>query len=386
MPWTNTEPMDERVRLISDRLEGGFSVTELSVIYGVSRKTAYKWISRYTEFGIDGLKELSRAPRSHPNKTDNEVIGRLVMEKLQHMKWGPKKLLIVLKTREPGIDWPSIATAEKWLKRNGLVRKRRRRRSVPPYSEPFMACDDVNKVWSADYKGQFRTGDDRWCYPLTVSDNMSRYLLACKGLYSPCYEDTRKWLEWTFREYGLPEAIRTDNGAPFAGRGITALSRLSIWFIKLGIRPERIRVGKPQENGRHERMHRTLKDETVKPPCSNMNSQQARFDSFKEEYNDIRPHESIGQHPPASVYAKSPRRYPEKIFSPEYDEGVEVRRVKQNGEIIFNGKAYYLTELLGGERVGLTEIDDASYEIRFGLHTIGVIDLKRKKVEPKITT
>lgn len=220
---------------------------------------------------------------------------------------------------------------------------------------------------------------------MTVTDNMSRYLLVCKGLYSACYEDTRKWLEWTFREYGLPEAIRTDNGATFAGHGITALSRLSIWFIKLGISPERIRVGKPQENGRHERMHRTPKDETTKPPCSNMNSQQARFDSFKEEYNDIRPHESIGQCPPASVYAQSPRRYLEKIFSPEYDESVEVRRVKQNSEIIFNGKAYYLTELLGGERVGLTGIDDASYEIRFGLHTIGIIDLKRKKVEPKIT-
>lgn len=384
MPWKDTKPMDERVRLISDWLEGGLSVTELSGIYGVSRKSVYKWIGRYDENGVDGLKELCRAPGSHPNKTDEEVISRLIREKLKRMKWGPKKLLALLKANEPDRKWPSVATVEKWLKRNGLVRKRKRRRSVPPYSEPFISCDDINKVWSADYKGQFRTGDGQWCYPLTVSDNMSRYLLSCKGLYSPCYGDTRKWLEWTFREYGLPEAIRTDNGTPFAGRGVTALSRLSIWFIKLGIRPERIRAGKPQENGRHERMHRTLKDETAKPPGCNMNSQQTRFDRFKEEYNDIRPHESLGQRPPASVYESSPRRYPEKPRPVEYDDRVEVRSVRHSGEIKFKGRLHYLTELLYGENVGLIEINDASYEIRFGLHPIGVLDLKRGKVKPKI--
>lgn len=385
MPWKNTQPMDERVRLISDRLEGGLTVTELSVIYGVSRKTVYKWIGRYDNHGIDGLKELCRAPRSHPNKIDDEVIRRLIREKVNHMKWGPKKLLAILNGREPDIKWPSVATAEKWLKRNGLVRKKKCRRSVPPYGEPFLGCDEANKVWSADFKGQFKTGDGSYCYPLTISDNMSRYLLSCRGFYSPCHEDTRKWFEWTFREYGLPCAVRTDNGTPFAGRGITALSRLSIWFIKLGIRPERIRLGNPQENGRHERMHRTLKDETAKPPSGNMRNQQARFDRFKEEYNDIRPHESIGQRPPASIYAPSPRIYPEKIRPVEYGEGVEVRSVRQSGEIKFKGKLHYLTELLSGENVGLRKNDDASYEIRFGFHPVGILDLKEGKVKPKIT-
>lgn len=386
MPWMNTQPMNERVKLISDWLKESFSITELSVIYGVSRKTAYKWIGRYEKGGIDGFRELSRAPWRHPNKTDDGIIGCLIEEKRKHMKWGPKKLLAVLKGIEPDVAWPSVATAEKWLKRNGLVRKKRRRNHVPLYSEPFLSCDEANKVWSADFKGQFKTINGRWCYPLTISDNMSRYLLSCKGLYSPRYCDTRAWFEWTFREYGLPLAVKTDNGTPFAGRGVSGLSRLSIWLIKLGIRHERIRPGKPQENGRHERMHRTLKEETAKPPAINMSVQQSRFDAFKEEYNDIRPHESIGQRPPASVYEPSPRRYPEKILGPEYDEGIEVRSVRNNGEIKFKGKLYYLTELLCGENVGLAENDGGSYEIRFGFQPIGVLDLKEGRVKPKITT
>lgn len=384
MPWREVRPMDERVSLISDWLKGCFTITELSVTYGVSRKTVYKWINRYDTDGIEGLNELCRAPRTHPNRTDDAIIGRLIRAKIEHMKWGPKKVLFILKRSEPAVSWPSVSTAEKWLKKNGLVKKRRYRKHVPPYSEPFLGCDAPNRVWSADFKGQFKTGDGQWCYPLTISDNMSRYLIACRGLYSPRYSSTHSWFEWAFREYGLPEAIRTDNGTPFAGRGVTGLSRLSVWWIKLGIHPERIESGKPQQNGRHERMHGTLKQETVNPPASDMSRQQMRFERFKDEYNEVRPHESIGQRTPASVYEPSSRRYPEKILPPEYDEEVEVRRVKQSGEIMFDGKNYYLTELLAGERVGLVETDEACHEIRFGFHPIGVLDLRKGKVRPKV--
>jgi transposase InsO family protein len=383
MPWRKTEPMQERLRLISDWL-AGYTITELSVIYGVSRKTIYKWTDRYEKLGPDGLKELWRTPLHHPNQTDADIIDRLVEAKRHHMSWGPRKLLDFLHTRSPQINWPSVCTAEKWLKRRGLVKNQRRRRKTPPYSEPFLTCDAPNTVWSADYKGQFKTGDGTWCYPLTISDNMSRYLLACKGLSSPCYADTQPWFEWAFREYGLPEAIRTDNGTPFAGRGITGLSRLSVWWIKLGIRPERIESGKPQQNGRHERMHRTLKQETIKPPKGDIADQQLRFDEFRCEYNYDRPHEALDHQTPASVYKPSLRRFPEKIREPEYDFGVEVRTVRHNGEFKFKCNHYFLSELLVGEKVGLVEAADGKFEIEFGFHPIGMLDLRRGKVEPKL--
>lgn len=382
MPWRETEPMNERLKLVADHL-AGHGVTELSLAYGVSRKTVYKWIERYELLGLEGLKEQGRAPIHHPNQTDKDIIDRLVKAKQLHIHWGPEKLLDFLNKHEPQVKWPSICTAEKWLKRHGLVKKRRLRKRVPAYSEPFLDCGVPNNVWSADYKGQFKTGDGIWCYPLTITDNMSRYLITCKGLFSPCYADTQPWFEWAFHEYGLPEAIRTDNGTPFAGRGITGLSRLSIWWIKLGIRPERIESGKPQQNGRHERMHRTLKQETAQPPKADMNRQQLRFDEFRREYNYDRPHEALDKKTPASVYEVSPRKFPRKLRDPEYDLGTEVRMVRHGGEIGFKRTYYFLSELLAGEKVGLVEIADGTYEIRFGFHPIGILDAKLQKVKHK---
>lgn len=380
MPWKVKEPMDERVNMIADWKSGSYSITELAVIYGVSRKTIYKWTDRYDGHGIDGLKELSRAPDNHPNQIEEEIIEELITEKMNHVKWGPKKLLVYLQKSKPDMQWPSVCTVEKWLRRYGLVKKRKYRRRVPPYSEPFLGCDVPNKVWSADFKGQFKMGDGGWCYPLTVSDNMSRYLLVCRGVESPSYNETHKWFEWAFRTYGLPEAIRTDNGTPFAGRGVTGLSRLSIWLIKLGIIPERIACGKPQQNGRHERMHRTLKEETATPPMANMNRQQMRFEEFRREYNDERPHEALHMMTPSGMYQSSSRRYPEKIIGPQYDERMDVRKVRESGEIGFRSNYYYLSEALSGERVGLVEISDGQYEVRFGFQPICMIDLKELKV------
>ena len=382
MPWKVKEPMDERVSLIGDWKSGNYSITELSRIYGVSRKVIYKWTRRYEGRGIEGLKELSRAPLSHPNETKGEIVRELIQEKMEHGKWGPKKLLSHLQRSRPEVQWPSVCTVEKWLKRHGLVKERRRRRRIPPYSEPFLQCDEPNKVWSADFKGQFRLGDGKWCYPLTLSDNMSRYLLVCRGFGSPCHKDTQKWFEWAFRKYGLPTSIRTDNGTPFAGRGITGLSRLSAWWIRLGIRPERIECGKPQQNGRHERMHRTLKEETATPAMADMNQQQMRFEEFRRQYNDERPHEALGMNTPSSVYEASRMCYPGKVLDPQYDEGVSVRRVRDGGEISFIGNYYFLSEVLAGQYVGLREINEGCYEVKFNFHPICTIDLKEMKVRP----
>ena len=382
MPWRVKGPMDERISLIGDWKSGNYSITELSVIYGVSRKAVYKWTNRYEERGIEGLKELSRAPVSHPNQTETEIVEELIKEKMNHKKWGPKKLLRYLQANRTDMKWPSVCTVEKWLRRHGLVKERKRRKRVPPYSEPFLQCDAPNKVWSADFKGQFRMGDGNWCYPLTLSDNMSRYLLMCRGVGSPSYEETQEWFEWAFREYGLPASIRTDNGTPFAGRGITGLSRLSVWWIRLGIRPERIECGKPQQNGRHERMHRTLKEETATPAMADMSRQQMRFEEFRREYNDKRPHEALGMKPPSNVYEASSRCYPEKILEPQYDERVDVRKVRDGGEISFRGTYYFLSEVLSGQQVGLSELHDGQYDVRFSFHPICIIDSKEMKVCP----
>jgi putative transposase len=380
MPWKMERPMDQKIKLVSLWLESNYGITEISFKLGVSRKTVYKWIERYTEEGISGLEEKSRIAYRHPNITDPDKIKRIIDYKEKHDKWGPKKVISNLERMYPEEIWPSASTAGEWLKKNGLVRKRKRRRHVDRYRDHFTNCIKPNDVWSADYKGQFYTRDKKICYPLTVTDNYSRYIISCDALEGPRYIETRDCFERIFREYGLPEAIRTDNGIPFAGTSIGGLSRLSIWWIKLGIIPERIYPGKPQENGRHERMHRTLKESTVKPAGSNLEDQQNKFDFFRVEYNHERPHESIGMKRPEEVYKKSFRSFPESIKPIEYPEGFEIRSVRHNGEIKFEGDVYFISELLHRERIGLKEVGYGFWQINFGLHKLGYIDLTRKKI------
>ena len=232
--------MDQKIKLIADWKSGHCDISDLSKKYKVSRKTVYKWVGRYEGEGVDGLKERSRAPKNLHNQTSEYLVERLLEEKRAYPKWGPKKIVALLEEKYPQEAWPATSTAGEWFKKHGLVRRRKRRLRVPPYTEPFAECKEPNDVWSADYKGQFRTQDNKICYPLTVSDNHSRYLLACQGLQGPRYRESYEVFKRVFREYGLPYAIRIDNGAPFAGRGIGGLSRLSIWWIKLGLQPERI--------------------------------------------------------------------------------------------------------------------------------------------------
>ena len=383
MPWEQTSAMDQRVKFIADHLSGRHSISELCRAYRISRPTAYKWIERYERDGAEGLEEFSRAPHDHPNQTCEEVREMIVETKLYQQSWGPKKVVDYLRENGPQLHWPADSTAGEILKRAGLVKRRVRHPHVSPYSEPFGDCQGPNQIWSADFKGDFALGNHRRCYPLTLSDNFSRYLLLCRALEHPSYQAVRPWFEWAFRQYGLPQAIRTDNGAPFASLAIGGVSELSKWWIKLGIRPERIKPGKPSQNGRHERMHRTLKQDVAPQPTHQR--QQHHFDLFQEQYNQQRSHEALGRKTPASVYHASPRCYPGKIPPIEYGAGITVRRVRYNGEIKWHGDLIYVSQVLIQEPVGLKQIEDGKWEVRYSFHLLGTIDQRSKKILPAKT-
>lgn len=380
MPWKETSAMDQRLQLLADWLSGDYTKSDLCQIYAISRPTTDKWIARYRARGVQGLEELARTPHSHPNQTAEAGREMIVASKLQHQQWGPKKVMDRLRREQPHVAWPADSTAGEILKRAGLVRPRVRRRRVAPYTEPFRDCAGPNQLWSADFKGDFAMGNGRRCYPLTLSDNFSRYLLMCHAL--ECHHDdaVRPWMEWAFREYGLPEAIRTDNGPPFASLALGGISPLAKWWIKLGIRPERIRPGKPAQNGRQERMHRTLKEAV--PPQANRHAQQRHFDPFIEEYNWERSHEALARHTPGSVYRSSPRPYPSKLPLIEYAAGVTVRRVRHNGEIQWQGKHVYVSEVLAKEPLGLKPLGEDMWELHYSFQVLGVLNLRTNTIAP----
>ena len=299
----------------------------------------------------------------------------LISARHSHPRWGPKKIQAWLREQYPDERWPSLSTMSVIFKREGLVKSRRIRHTVGSYATPFLECDCPNKVWSADFKGQFRTGDGKLCYPLTITDNFSRFILLCRGLHRPTHDEVRPWFEMTFRRYGLPEAIRTDNGAPFASVGLGGLSRLSAWFIKLGIRPERIAKAHPEQNGRHERMHRTLKESTAMPPQANLIKQQKAFNDFVHEYNFDRPHEALGMEKPGAVYAFSKQSYTARQASMKYASEFMVRPVRTSGEILWKGKRVYISQALSGERIGLLSLEEEHrWQICYGFYKIGVLD------------
>jgi transposase InsO family protein len=379
MPWKVINQMDLKVQLIND-WNIQYSITALSHKYGVSRPTVYKWIERYKRLGLEGLKEQSRAPQSRPHRTPQGILDLVIQEKLKNRKRGPRKIRAQLKRQYPQRRWPAVSTIGYWLKKEGLVEPRKKRLHVPPYSEPFSECRSPNDVWSIDYKGQFYMKNGQVCYPLTLSDNYSRFMLGCQALDGPRYHPTRRCLESIFRHYGLPLAIRSDNGTPFAGRALGGLSRLMIWWILLGISPERISKGCPQENGRHERLHRTLKSDALNPVARNLKEQQKAFDLYRYEYNHDRPHESLKDLTPGEVFEKSNRPYVEHPHPPDYDPDFLVRYVRQNGEIKFMGRMFFLTELLTGLPVGLKEIEDGLWQLQFSFYYLGSIDLRKNKI------
>lgn len=382
MPWDETTRMEQRERFIGDLDSCLYSMTELCERYGISRKTGYKWAERYVEGGVEGLQDRSRAPKSCRHQTAAEVSAKLLELRRSHPTWGPRKLLAWLRKREPEVNWPAASTVGGILKRHGLVEDRScPRRPWPSAERASVQAAAPNEVWTGDFKGQFRTGDGRLCYPLTVADGYSRFLLGVEGLDSVSGSQAWPVFERLFREYGLPQAIRTDNGSPFAAiRAVGRLSRLSVRWIKLGIGLDRIEPGHPEQNGSHERMHRTLKQETARPPAPSRSSQQQRFDQFRSVYNEQRPHEALEQQTPAELYRPSPRPYPAKVPEPDYPGHFEVRSVRPSGEIKWQGEMLFLSEALSGERVGLEESADGVWTVYFAAVALARFDERERKL------
>lgn len=381
MPWSQTSPMDQRTQFIADYLRASLSTTDLCALYGVSRKTGYKWIDRYLRHGPAGLDERSCKPRASPNQTDQEIVTAILEVRRRHPSWGAKKLLVLLHKGHPRWDLPGRSTVCDILSRHGLVPKQRQRRRIGHPGKPTSTILAPNDLWCADYKGQFKTGNGLYCYPLTVTDGYSRYLLSCQALDSTAVAGAKPVFTRIFKEYGLPTRIRTDNGVPFATTTLARLSALSAWWVRLGVMPELIEPGKPQQNGRHERMHRTLKDETTRPAAGSLSAQQRKFNHFRDEFNNERPHEALDQQTPASQYQPSLREMPNKIPPLEYPDRFEVRYVSANGGIRWNRDWVNVSSVCIGEYVGFEEIDDGIWNVYFGPLKLGRFDERHMRIE-----
>lgn len=382
MPWRERSPMDERLQFVSDYQRQLWTMTEICDRYGVSRKTGYKWIARYRANGAVGLAARSSRPGYSPQATDGKIVAAIIALRKRYPRWGGKKIVAVLGEREPAWTMPAISTANDILKRAGLVLARRRRRPVAHAGYHPQPVTEPNAVWSADFKGQFRTRDAQLCYPLTLCDVASRFVLMCSGLLTPTTAGAIAVFRRAFARYGLPDRIRTDNGEPFAAASLGRLSRLSVWWIRLGIYPELIAPGSPQQNGAHERMHRTLKAETTRPPAPDLRSQQRRFAAFRRQYNRERPHEALGQQPPARMYAPSPRTLPRRLAPLEYPGHYEVRRVTAPGVMWWHSKPTVISTVLIGETIGLEPIDDGEWDLHFGPIRLGRFDERTRRIEP----
>jgi putative transposase len=358
-----TNAVQQRRRFIRMYRSDLWSMTELCERFGVTRPTGYKWVARWTAEGEDGLLARGCAPHQ-PAGTDAAVTALIVAARREY-GWGATKLLHVLRRRHPTQAWPTRSTINAILDRQGLLRKQRRTRRWPHAGAAPLETSAPNQVWPTDFKGQFKTGDGVYCYPLTVTDHFSRAVLLCRGLPSTHAAAVRAAFVTLFRAVGLPDAIRTDNGAPFASRGLHGLTALNVWWMQLGIVHQRIRPGHPQGNGTHERMHRELKRETALPAAATPRAQQRRFDAFRRRYNEERPHEALNHQAPATLWIPSPQAFPARLARPEYSAHLEVRRVGPSGSCHFRGRAVFLSHALAGLDVGLDERADGVWDIVF---------------------
>jgi transposase InsO family protein len=355
MPWKDMSVLQQRIEFLKAVNEQRNSFKANCKSFGISRKTGYKWLSRFKSNGLAGLSDLPKAPRHVHNKASPHIEGEIIAIKCKHPSWGARKLRMLLSKSGKCSQIPSESGIYQILARHNLTSPRKRKRRVTPYRQPFMDCNAPNDVWYADFKGQFKTGDGKYCYPLTVTDAFSRYIICCAALESTRQETARQVFESLFSLFGLPCAIRTDNGAPFASHGAGGLTVLSAWWVRNGIVHERIRPGKPQENGRHERMHKTLKAEATVPAKESLKDQQAEFDRFVHEFNHERPHEAIGMLTPADVYSKSGRVY-KNICKASYAMVTTTRNIRTNGCVKWRGKEIFISEMLAGERLGLVPV------------------------------
>lgn len=374
MPWRTSTPMSQReefIRLVHERRH---PITELCVAFGISEKTGHKWLARFRQEGVPGLTDRSHVPHAPPHQLTAAVQAAIIKLRLRHPTWGPRKLRAALQQGEPAITWPATSTIGELLRRECLVRAPRTRRpgAGSPLDAGLTVASAPNEVWTVDFKGEFRLGPGPYCYPLTVMDAQSRFLVGCTALLSTASTPTQVVFTRLFERYGLPQVIRSDNGVPFAAAlALGRLSPLAVWWIRLGIRPERITVGHPEQNGAHERMHRTLKAETTRPPSPTLPQQQRRFDRFQREYNVERPHEALQLRTPASCYTASTRAFPSRLPPLIYAAHLEVRRVGSNGMAIWRGRRFFLTETLAGQDISFTESDNDLWTVTFGPLVLG---------------
>jgi len=374
-----TNTIDQRRQFVAAYATGVWSMSELCGRYGISRPTGYTWVARWHTAGEAGLADRSCVPRTSPSRTDPAIVTQLVEARRQY-GWGATKLLAVLRARAPEQAWPTRSTVNALLAQRGLLRRQRRTRRWPHPGAAPLETRAPNDVWPADFKGQFKTRDGRYCYPLTVTDHFSRAVLLCRALPSTATAEVQPAFRALFRRVGLPVAIRTDNGAPFASTGLHGLSALNVWWMQLGIVHQRIRRGYPQANGTHERMHRELKRETAAPAAATARAQQRRFDAFQRRYNEERPHEALGNRPPATRWQPSRRAYPERIAAPVYPTHADVRRIRRGGDLRFRGHYVFVSHVLAGCDVALEEVADGLWNIAYYATVLGRWDARTGRV------
>ena len=379
MPWQETDEVKERMRFVALFLgDEEPNLAEACRRCGVSRPTGYKWLERYEKEGPIGLLDRPRTPIAIPHRTSAVIEDAVVLMRKKRPTWGPKKLLFELKATEPGVAWPSPSTVGEILKRKGLIRPRRRRVRTEWTGGTLEGSAGPNDLWAIDFKGHFALGNRARCHPLTVTDLCSRFLLKCEGLLRQGVDLVKPQLELTFREFGLPNRLRSDNGPPFSSLAPGGLCPLAVWLIQLGVTPERIRPSSPQENGSHERMHRTLKAEATRPPKKDLAAQQRAFDEFRAIFNRERPHEALGQRPPATLYSASTRPFPLELKHPEYPSGFETRRTNCRGVLSFKQAKIRISKTLPNAPVGLEAIDDDRWRVSYGPLTLGFIEARNR--------
>ena len=380
MIWKESNIMDERLKFVARILEGE-KIAPLCREFGISRKTGHKIYNRYKDYGLEGLQDRSRRPYRHANQLPYQIERAILGIKNEYTHWGAPKIREKLIRTFPGIQSPAISTIHAVLDRHDLVHRPRQRR----YKAEGTNLSDPgqpNKLWCCDYKGEFMLGNKQYCYPLTITDSYSRYLLTCEGQASTKEQGAFAAFEATFKEFGLPDAIRSDNGLPFSSpNALHGLSKLSVWWLRLGIKIERIKPGNPQQNGRHERMHRTLKQETTKPPAFNLLQQQQKFNRFVEVYNHERPHQGIANKYPADLYTPSTKLY-RGLPDVDYPFADKIVTITKCGRICIENKKINVSTVFAGQNVGITQVDDKIWLVSFMDFDIGYFDIDTCRLEP----
>lgn len=382
MPWKECDKVSERLKFIS-RLLNDEKMTDLCREFGISRVTGYKIWKRYEEDGMNAMNDRSHRPWRLAHQTPVSIEKAILEIKSKYPTWGAPKILSILERKCNGEKLPARSTVHAILDRHGLVKKRKRRRLYKSEGTGLLNVNAPNELWCADFKGQFKMGNQKYCYPLTITDQHSRYLLGCEAFENAKEKGAIECFKRVFQEYGLPDAIRTDNGVPFAARSLFGLSKLSVMWLRLGIEIERIKPGHPEQNGRHERMHKTLKQEVTKPAGANLLQQQEMLDHFVVVFNNERPHEALGMDRPRDIYKPSKKEYPRILDEYDYSTYDSTRRVSMCGTIkLKGGHKIFISDVFGGQEVGIKEVDDGIWSVTFMDYELGYFGIEANRFNP----